>query len=78
MDSCGTDRPLCFVIHPKVPILAKVFVSVPEMKIWLTHPPPAEFLRWEGSFAEPEDPVVRVDLLPGEPSSAAQPIGRAK
>lgn len=68
----------CFVIHPKVPALAKLFVSVPNTKIWLTHPPPAEFLRWEGSLAEPDDPVVRVDLLPGGPSGAARPAESAQ
>jgi len=63
----------CFVIHPRVPILARIFVTVPDMKIWLTHPPPAEFLRWEGCFAEPEDPVIRVDLLADGPSGPAEP-----
>jgi hypothetical protein len=44
--------------------------------IWLTHEPPAAFLRWEGPLVEPDDPVVRVDLLPGgtsEPAFATKP-----
>lgn len=54
-----------FVVHPKIPLLAKLFVDVPDTQIWLTNPPPAAFLRWEGPVAEPGDPIVRVDLLPG-------------
>ena len=33
-----------FVIHPKIPAVAKVFVNVPDTQIWLTKPP-AGFLR---------------------------------
>jgi hypothetical protein len=64
----------CFVIHPKLPFIAKAFVSVPDTKIWLTHSPPPEFLRWEGSLVEPDDPVVRVDLVSGGPSRPAEPF----
>jgi hypothetical protein len=63
-----------FVIQPKIPAIAKIFVEAPDTRIWLTHPAPAGFLRWEGAFAEPSDPVVRVDLLPGEPSGDAEPV----
>ncbi len=63
-----------FVVHPKIPVIAKLFVRVPDAHIWLTTPP-AGFLRWEGPLAEPDDPLVRVDLLPGEPSGPATPIG---
>jgi len=62
-----------FVIHPKIPWLAALFVDVPDTRIWLTTPPAAGFLRWEGPLAEPGDPVIRVDLLPGTESGPAEP-----
>lgn len=62
-----------FVIHPDLPAIAKLFVRVPDTHIWLTNPAPAGFLRWEGPVAEPNDPIVRVDLLSGEESGPAQP-----
>ena len=62
-----------FVVHPRLPWIAKFFVEVPDAQIWLTPAPPA-FLRWEGPLAEPSDPVTRVDLLPGGPSEAATPV----
>src|SRR4029077_4827725 len=37
-----------FIIHPEIFFLARLFVDVPDTKIWLTNPPPAGFLRWEG------------------------------
>src|SRR5205823_572746 len=36
-----------FVIHPEIPLIANLFVNVPDTKIWLTNPAPAGFLRWE-------------------------------
>lgn len=65
-----------FVIHPKLPWFAKLFVEVPNVEIWLTHPPPAGFLRWEGPLAEPDDPLIRVDLLPGGESGPPEPVER--
>ena len=62
-----------FRIHPEIPWYAKLFVEVPDSWIWLAHPAPAAFLRWEGPLAEPEDELVRVDLLPGDPSGPASP-----
>jgi hypothetical protein len=62
-----------FIIRAKIPWLAGLFVDVPDTSIWLTSPPPAGFLRWEGPFAEPGDPVIRVDLLPGAESGPALP-----
>lgn len=56
-----------FIIHPKVPAIAKVFVRVPDTHIWLTNPAPPGFLRWEGPVAEPNDSIVRVDLVSGRP-----------
>ena len=62
-----------FVVHPKIPAIAKLFVKVPDAHIWLTTPP-AGFLRYEGALAEPSDAMIRIDLLPGEPSEAATPV----
>ena len=62
-----------FIIHPKIPVIAELFVHVPDTLIWLTKPP-AEFLRWEGPVAEPNDPIVRVDLLSGAESGPAKPV----
>ena len=66
-----------FVIHAKIPKIARLFVEVPDTRIWLNFPPPAGFLRWEGPFAEPEDRVIRVDLLPGGRSGPAEPVERS-
>lgn len=66
----------CFVIHPKIPEIARLFVTVPDTQIWLVNPPPAGFLRWQGPLAEPNDPIVRVDLLPGTESGPAEPVGQ--
>lgn len=63
-----------YVVHPKLPWIADLFVNVPDAQIWLTSPPPATFLRWEGPLAEPSDPITRVDLLPGGSSEAAVPV----
>jgi hypothetical protein len=65
-----------FVIHPKIPWIIDVFVDVPDSQVWLTNPPPAAFLRFEGPLAEPDDSIIRVDLLPGDPSGAASPAAR--
>ena len=68
-----------FMIHPKIPWVADLFVDVPDTRIWLTHPAPAAFLRWEGPLAEPSDPIARVDLLPGgQRSGAARPVGTSR
>jgi hypothetical protein len=61
-----------YVIHPKIPAIAKWFVKAPDANIWLT-PPPAVFVRFQGALVEPSDPIVRVDGAPGE--SAAVPQG---
>src|SRR5207249_3711939 len=53
-----------FIIHPKIPAIAKLFVKVPDNFIWLTTPP-AGFLRFEGPLAEPDEAIVRIDGLPG-------------
>jgi hypothetical protein len=67
------DRPTTaehYVIHPKIPAIAKLFVKAPDANIWLT-PPPAVFVRFGGALVEPSDPIVRIDGGPGE--SAAVP-----
>ena len=63
-----------FVIHPKVPAIAKAFVELKDTHIWLTTPRPAGFLRWEGPLVEADDSVTRVDLLPGVYSGSAKPV----
>jgi hypothetical protein len=63
-----------FIVHPEVPAIAKLFVNVPDTKIWLTNPAPAGFLRWEGPIVLPNDPLIRVDLLSGTKSGPAQPL----
>jgi hypothetical protein len=62
-----------FIVHPEVPAIAKLFVTVPDTKVWLTNPEPAGFLRWEGPIVLPNDQLIRVDLLPGINSGPAQP-----
>src|SRR5881275_870447 len=62
-----------FIIHPEIPFIAKLFVNVPDTKIWLTNPAPAGFLRWEGPVVLPTDPLIRVDLISGTKSGPAQP-----
>ena len=64
-----------FIIHPEIPLFAKLFINVPDTKIWLTNPAPAGFLRWEGPIVLPDDPLIRVDLLSGEKSGTPQPAG---
>jgi len=64
-----------FVIHPEIPLIAKLFMNVPDTKVWLTNPAPAGFLRWEGPIVLPNDPLIRVDLLSGTKSGPAEPAG---
>ena len=65
-----------YVIHPKVPAIARLFVDVPDTHLWLLAPPQQTFLRLEGPLAEPSDPIIRVDLLSGGSSGNAVPIAR--
>ena len=64
-----------FIIHPEVPLIAKLFVKVPDTKIWLTNPPPAGFLRWEGPTVLPTDPMIRVDLISSANNGPAEAAG---
>jgi hypothetical protein len=63
-----------YVIHPKVPWFADLFVDIPDTRLWLIHPEPTGFLRLEGPLVEPDDPVIRVDLLPGGKSGPATAV----
>ncbi len=63
-----------FIIHPEVPAIVKLFIHVPDTKIWLTYPPPAGFLRWEGPLVLPTDPMVRVDLVSDTVGGPAEPV----
>jgi hypothetical protein len=63
-----------FIVHPEVPAIAKLFVTVPDTKVWLTNPVPAGFLRWEGPILLPNDQLIRVDLLPGTNSGSAESV----
>ena len=61
-----------FIIHPEVPLIAN---KVPDTKIWLTNPPPAGFLRWEGPTVLPTDPMIRVDLISSANNGPAEAAG---
>ncbi len=63
-----------FIVHPEVPAIAKLFITVPDTKVWLTNPVPAGFLRWEGAILLPNDQLIRVDLLPGTNSGSVEPV----
>jgi hypothetical protein len=61
-----------YVIHPKIPAIAKWFVKAPDANVWLT-PPPAVFVRFQGALVEPSDPIIRIDGASAD--SAAVPQG---
>jgi hypothetical protein len=63
-----------YVIHPEVPWIARLFVKAPDQHLWYYRPDPPAFLRADIPVAEPGDPIIRVELLPGAESRAA---GRA-
>ncbi|MGH8100331.1 MAG: hypothetical protein ACREIW_03475, partial [Chthoniobacterales bacterium] len=63
-----------FIIRPNLPIIAKLFMRLPDNNIWLTNPEPATFLRWEGPVVMPSDPIIRVDLISDERSHPAESI----
>jgi hypothetical protein len=60
-----------FTIHPEVPAIAKLFIKVPDQAIYLVAGKPSAFLRYDGPFCEPSDPIVHVDLI-ASPSANAQ------
>ncbi len=67
----GAER---FVIHPEVPWIARLFVKAPDQYLWYYRPAPPAFLRADIPLAEPSDPTIRIELLPGAESRA---VGRA-
>src|SRR5438105_2150999 len=67
-----------FVIHPEVPVIAKLFIKVPDTHIWLTNPKPAGFLRWEGPIVLPNDPMIRVDLVSDHVGGPAEAVEAKK
>ena len=62
-----------YVIHPEVPWIARLFVKAPDQYLWYYRPAPPAFLRADIPLAEPGDPIVRIELLPGTESRA---VGR--
>jgi hypothetical protein len=63
-----------YVIHPEVPWIARLFVKAPDQYLWFYRPPPPMFLRADIPLAEPNDPMIRIELIPGAESRA---VGRA-
>ena len=63
-----------YVIHPDVPWFARLFVKAPDQYLWYYRPDPPAFLRADIPVAEPGDPMIRIELLPGTESRA---VGRA-
>ena len=60
-----------YTLHPDIPAIARLFVKAPDQHVWLLNSDPAAFLRFEGPLAEPDDPIIRIDLIPG-PSARAE------
>ena len=61
-----------YTIHPEIPAIAKLFVKAPDQHVWLLNSNPAAFLRFEGPLAEPDDPIIRIDLIPGPSARSAE------
>lgn len=68
--SLEADR---FLIHPEVPAIAKIFVKAPDQHLWFYRSPPPALLRAEGPLAEPDDPIVHIDVLRGTSPAEARP-----
>lgn len=60
-----------YTIHPDIPAIARIFIKVPDQHVWLLNSEPAAFLRFEGPLAEPGDPIIRIDLIPGPSARSA-------
>jgi hypothetical protein len=65
-----------FVVHPKISWFLRLFIKLKDSRLWFTATRPTAFLRSENPLSEPYDPMVRVDVLPGERSGPAEPAGR--
>jgi len=63
-----------YVVHPEVPWIARLFVKAPDQYLWFYRPAPPMFLRADIPLAEPSDPMIRIELIPGRESRA---VGRA-
>jgi hypothetical protein len=61
-----------YTIHPEIPAIAKLFVKAPDQHVWLLAEGPPAFLRYQGSLVEPDDPVVRIDLIPSASANAGR------
>ena len=72
--SLETDRML---LHPEVPAVAKLFVKVPDQRIWIYHGAPTGFVQSVTPEAENGDPMRTVQVLPGpHPARAAAKHGK--
>lgn len=52
------------VMHPKVPAIAKLFVKIKDLHLWISKTNTPATLRFEGPLQEPDDPVVRLNIYP--------------
>ena len=59
-----------YTIHPEIPAIARLFVSAPDQHVWLFAEGPPAFLRFQGPLAEPKDPLITVNLIPGKSANA--------
>jgi hypothetical protein len=66
-----------YTIHPEIPAIAKLFISVPDQFIWLWRGEPAAFLRYEGPSVEPKDAILRIDTIAGPRATSHAEARRA-
>lgn len=52
------------VMHPKIPAVAKIFVEIKDLHLWISTIKPHSILRFEGPHQEPNDPVIRLNVYP--------------
>lgn len=55
------------IIHPRIPRIARLVVKPRDFTLWFARRSPPQFLRSEATLAEPEEPLVQVNLF-GSPS----------
>jgi len=53
-----------YTVHPDIPGVVKLFVNAPDQEVWLFGGGPPAFLSFQGPLVEPDDQVIRVDLIP--------------
>ena len=69
------DAPLSFVNHTFTVVgVLQPTLTAPDQFLWFYRPAPPMFLRADIPLAEPSDPMIRIELIPGRESSA---VGRA-